>query len=55
MMKAADFDSFAYACPLFTNEPWVINGYGCSHPEQEENVKIVKVKKADAAIAGLAL
>jgi len=36
MLKAANFDSFAYACPFFTTELWVNNGYGCRHPEQEE-------------------
>lgn len=36
MRKAADFDSFAYACPFFTTQPWVNNGYGCNHPDQEE-------------------
>lgn len=35
-VKVAAFDSFAYACKHFTTEPWVNNGYGCNHPDQEE-------------------
>lgn len=32
----ANFDAFAYVCPYFTTKPWVNNGYGCTHPQQEE-------------------
>jgi len=34
--KIASFDEFAYACPYFTSETDVNNGYGCTHPKQEE-------------------
>ncbi len=30
------FDEFAYMCQYFTSETAVNNGYGCTHPEQEE-------------------
>lgn len=34
--KVALFDDFAFACPFFTNDFDVNNGYGCTHPEQDE-------------------
>lgn len=34
--KVAVFDDFAYACPYYTSECSVNNGYGCTHPEQDE-------------------
>lgn len=36
MLKAATFDEFAFACPFFTSQPWVNNGYGCKHSMQAE-------------------
>ena len=33
---AASFDAFSFICPYFTTKPWVNNGYGCIHPDQEE-------------------
>lgn len=33
---AARFDAFSLVCPYFTTKPWVNNGYGCTHPGQEE-------------------
>jgi hypothetical protein len=34
--KVASFEEFAYVCPYFTSEHDVNNGYGCTHPGQEE-------------------
>lgn len=35
-LYACSFDDFAYACPFFTSECSVNNGYGCTHSEQRE-------------------
>lgn len=35
-LKVASFEEFAYACQYSTSEYDVNNGYGCSHPDQEE-------------------
>lgn len=34
MKKAVTFDDFSFCCPFFNSK--VGNGYGCTHPEQEE-------------------
>ena len=34
--KVVSFDEFAHVCPYFTGACSVNNGYGCTHPKQEE-------------------
>jgi hypothetical protein len=34
--RVMDFESFSYCCPYFTSDTEVNNGYGCTHPEQDE-------------------
>lgn len=34
--KVVSFDEFAHVCPYFTSACAVNNGYGCTHPKQEE-------------------
>lgn len=36
MRKAIYFDSYVKDCPYFNGDVDVNNGYGCDHPEQEE-------------------
>ncbi len=36
MRKVVSFEAFAFNCPYFTSEYDVNNGYGCTHPKQEE-------------------
>lgn len=35
-LRMVSFEEFAYVCPYFTSQTAVNNGYGCTHPEQEE-------------------
>lgn len=39
MRKMVQFDSFVSSCKFFTSEFSVNNGYGCTHPKQEETDK----------------